>query len=544
MIQGLPALLVGAAWVPIALSDGVPARSVAWIDVEGDGDPDVVVSRGISGRVLWTNDGRGQFAPSQPDVLAAQGLDGVASVWADADDDGDADAYLVNAGGGRLVRNDGATFAEVATPPAAAVGDGQAACWGDYDSDGDLDLFVANRGSPGALLRNDGAGAFADVTAPPLDGAALATSADWVDVDGDRDPDLYVVAYGANRLFRNDGDSFQDATAGPLGDAAAGSGASWGDWDDDGDLDVHLASLGRSRLLRNDGACVFADVTPAPLAEVGFAAGSTWEDADSDGDLDLYVAVQGGPSRWLRNDGGAFADATAPPLDGPGGLLDAAWGDADGNGSPDLFLVDAGGAGRLLLNFAAEGNHWIDVQLVGTVSNVSAIGARVRIMAGEASRTRWVTSGGGARSHGSRVLHFGLGDARAVDGIEVVWPSGILQTIAAPRVDARLVVVERDPADASDSSRRGTALAASPDPFRFTTTISWELAVEGTAELAVLDRSGRLVRTLLDGAAGAGPQARLWNGRDDRGVSTPPGLYFVRLEAGARRETQRIVKRG
>jgi hypothetical protein len=550
MIAGLQAVLVGVAWVPIALSDAGPAKGVAWIDADADGDLDVVVSRGINGRVLWVNDGRAAFAPIQPEALAALGADGLASVWADVDDDGDADAYLVNGGGGRLIRNDAGAFTDVTAPPLDDRSDGQGATWGDYDLDGDLDLYVVNRASPGALLRNDGACRFADVTNPPLDDAGLSSSAEWVDVDLDGDVDLHLVTYGADRLFRNDEGAFADVTTGPLGDASAGSGASWGDYDGDGDPDVFVANLGASRLLRNDGACVFADVTTAPLVAAGFATGSAWEDADSDGDLDLYVANQGGASHWFRNHGGAFVDATEPPLDGSGSAQGVAWADADGSGSPDLLVTDSGGANRLLLNFTGAGNRWIDVRLVGTVSNLSAVGARVRATAGGKFLTRWVTSGSGSRSHGSRVVHFGLGAAPAVDGIEVAWPSGIVQTVSAPPVDALLVIVERDPADAaaaagtSDAppSVGGKALAAAPPSFRFTTAISYELALPGTVELLVLDPAGRAVRTLVAARVEAGRHHELWNGRDDRGATVAPGTYFVRLEVGTLRGLSRIAK--
>jgi hypothetical protein len=527
-----------------ALTDAGNGRGVAWVDAEGDGDQDLVVSRGIAGRTLYRSDGFGSFAASQPAALAAVGFDGYATVWGDVDGDGDEDAYLVNSGANALVRNDGGLFTDVSAPPLDDSGAGRGAAWGDYDLDGDLDLYVVNLFSSCALLRNDGAGLFADVTVPPLADAGASNSAEFVDVDSDGDVDLYVVAYGPNRWFRNDGGVFVDATADPLGDASTGSGASWGDYDDDGDPDVFLANLGGSKLLRNDGGGMFADVTAPPLDTAGLATGAGWEDADSDGDLDLYVANQSGADHYFRNDGAAFADATVPPLDDAGSGQAVAWGDADGNGSPDLFLVNSGASSKLFLNFSGGANRWIDVRLVGTQSNVSAIGARVRVTAGGVSRFRSVTSGSGYLSQGSRVLHFGLGAVGVVDEVEVLWPSGILQEVVGPPADTLLVIVEAVATGvaASRPPAEFRLSPAVPNPFRSATVISFALPRAEDVSLRVVDVAGRLVRTLVTDRLQAGWHERTWNGRDDRGAPVSSGVYFCRLESGVFRETDRVVK--
>ena len=127
----------------------------------------------------------------------------------------------------------------------------------------------------------------------------------------------------------------------PLGDLAQGRSATWGDYDDDGDLDLYLSNhlLGANRLFRNEGGGTFSDVTTAPLDDAARGQGAAWPDYDNDGDLDLY-------------------------------------------------LVNYVHSNKLFRNELTSGNHWLHVRLSGTVSNFSAIGAQVRLIAGGIRRLR------------------------------------------------------------------------------------------------------------------------------------------------------------
>ena len=68
--------------------------------------------------------------------------------------------------------------------------------------------------------------------------------------------------------------------------------------------------------------------------------------------------------------------------------------------------------------------NWILLKLVGTKSNRSAIGARVRITAGGLTQIGEVRSGGSYLSQSDLRLHFGLGNAGRIDRVEIRWPSG------------------------------------------------------------------------------------------------------------------------
>jgi len=102
----------------------------------------------------------------------------------------------------------------------------------------------------------------------------------------------------------------------------------------------------------------------------------------------------------------------------------AAFGDFDRDGDVDVVVVNHGSTPVLLRNDGGNRGAWIQVRLQGTESNRSAIGARVRIVAGEAVQTRVVGAQPSYLSHNSLVQHFGLGDGSQVDTVEVLWAGG------------------------------------------------------------------------------------------------------------------------
>ncbi len=98
------------------------------------------------------------------------------------------------------------------------------------------------------------------------------------------------------------------------------------------------------------------------------------------------------------------------------------------------------GAPSLLKNQRPGGNY-LNVQLIGTKSNRSAIGARVTVTANGRRMIDEVMGGGSYFSQSSSILHFGLGNATAADQVEVRWPSGLLQKVQ-PGAAKRIVVTE------------------------------------------------------------------------------------------------------
>ena len=118
-----------------------------------------------------------------------------------------------------------------------------------------------------------------------------------------------------------------------------------------------------------------------------------------------------------------------------------AFGDFDNDGRVDILINNLDGPPTLLRNECRNTNNWLQVKCVGTRSNRSGIGTRVKLTAGGRSQIDEVMSGSGYYSQNDFRLHFGLGAATKADRIELTWPSGATDTCGMCPAN-RLVVVE------------------------------------------------------------------------------------------------------
>ncbi len=379
-----------------------PETSAAFADYDNDGWLDLyVVTAGPN--ILYRNTGEGRFV----DVTATTGVGdsaaGHAALFLDADHDGDLDLYVANPGRNRLYRNnmDG-TFLEVAEAMGVAGGDADSrdAALGDFDNDGDLDLFVANRSAPSLLYTNLRQGRFRDIARES--GVADAETAGAVavgDYDNDGFLDLFVAALGAgqHRLYRNRGDgSFEPDTGSQELDRALsgviGLDASFFDFDNDGFLDLVVAG----RVAEGIGSGVFL----------------------------------------FHNDGkGRFEDFSSILPQDLSAARRLAIADYENDGDLDLFLAGLDGGLRLLRNDGGNANRYLDVRLVGLRvgggrSNHFGVGAKVEVRAGELYQMRIVTD---------PTTHFGLGSRVRADAVRVVWTNGVPQNAFKPRSDQTLV---------------------------------------------------------------------------------------------------------
>jgi hypothetical protein len=363
----------------------------------------------------------------------------------------------------------------------------------DFDRDGDLDLFVTSyvdmgkdrdrfcgnkqpvvirgychplnfRPSPNVLYRNNGDGTFtydsgrAGVAGERGNGLGVAVG----DYDEDLWPDVFVANDAVpNFLFHNDGNgrfSETSLVAGVSvasdGKARAGMGTAFGDADGDGRLDLAVTNheTEMHSLYRNLGGGAFSDATVtsgvgrATLPFVGF--GVVFADYDDDGDLDLSIvnghvidniAVfrSGGKHAQrrllLQNAGsGRFSDVSAQS--GPGFAVERVGrtvvaGDVDNDGDLDLLVTNNGGDAELLRNDGGRRNNSVLLRLVGTSSNRSAFGARVRTTVGARTLVRELTSGSSYLGQNDPRVHLGLGAARLIDRLEIRWPSGKTESI-------------------------------------------------------------------------------------------------------------------
>jgi hypothetical protein len=132
-----------------------------------------------------------------------------------------------------------------------------------------------------------------------------------------------------------------------------------------------------------------------------------------------------------------------------------AFGDLFNDGKIDVVINNLDGTPSLLRNVVANGNHWIELRLVGSgKSPKDAIGATVYVTANGFRQRGDVVSGGSYASSSDPRLHFGLGAASTVDAVEVHWPGGRVEQVKLPGIDGIYTVVE--------GSGVGRVLSATP----------------------------------------------------------------------------------
>ncbi len=450
-----------ARGVSYIVADGIPLDSgtgaASFLDLDGDGDPDIVATGENSGIVgFWENDGAGNFTSRTATTGVGLYPKAGGITGADYDADGDIDIYISRIlRRDLLLRNNGDwTFTDV-TDAAGILDDegvGVGNTWGDYDGDGWLDLYVSNRTGtfrpdftpstePNRLYRNKGDGTFEEVAvALGVDqGAAPTLTAAFVDYDLDGDADLYIgndkgtgCVQWANVLFRNDGGTFTDVTAASNTESCTDTmGIAIGDFDENGFPDFYCTNTppppGHALML-NQGDGTFDWVA----AEAGVTANRLgWAcmflDHDNDTHQALFVVHSNAANYmydwtpfWPCEEIGAQMG-----LDHTGPTYNASLADIDADGDLDLLVQDIDAPIRLYINHEGERRRWVRFDVVGDPPNRNAVGARVRVL----SQGRWqihevLAGGNNYRTQNELTVHFGLGAACRADSVEASWPDG------------------------------------------------------------------------------------------------------------------------
>jgi enediyne biosynthesis protein E4 len=445
----------------VTVAAGVPGNAygmgVAVGDYDGDGLPDLFVTQ-YPNSILYHNNGDGTFT----DVTAKAGL--------------------------------------------ACPGWASSAVWFDYDNDGRLDLFVCRfvdfsksknpycgfgpdkiraycrpalfTPEPCWLFHNNGNGSFTDVSKESGIGKSLGkawgvVAADinndgWMDlfVGNDMVPNFLFVNQGKGRFQENAGLAGVGYSA--FGTARSGMGVDAADYDQDGLIDLFVANIDHESfsLYRNRGDESFLDSSN----KTGIAS-ATWLlsgwgmkffDYDNDGNLDLFLA-NGHPDLMVEhqlqgvnyleslllfhNTGTNFKNVSlesGPAFSKKLAARGLALGDFNNDGAVDVLVSQNNGAPVLLQNKVGGKNHWLGVRLVGTSSNIDAIGARLTYKAGDLQRHVFKVGGGSyLSSHDPRVV-LGLGSNAKLDWLEIKWPkpSPRVERFTDLPVDCYITIVE------------------------------------------------------------------------------------------------------
>ena len=117
-------------------------------------------------------------------------------------------------------------------------------------------------------------------------------------------------------------------------------------------------------------------------------------------------------------------------------------GDIDNDGPLDAVVTENGGPAHVLINKTNTNNHWLGIKLVGHKSNRDGIGAVMKVTTSAGPQWETVTTSGGYLSSSDPRAHFGLGKDAAAQGVEIRWPSGIVQTLKDVKGDQYVTVDE------------------------------------------------------------------------------------------------------
>lgn len=287
--------------------DGVGEGSIAFADVDGDNDQDVLIT-GLSDEnyvsKLYINNGSGNFTEAVNTPFDQVYQSSIA--FADVDGDNDLDVLITGENTSydpiaKLYLNDGlGNFSEVTNTPFEGV-DESSIAFADVDGDGDLDVIITGLSSNGhvaKLYTNDGSGNFTEVMGTPFIGIAAGSVA-FADIDGDNDQDVLITGATLNDrisvLYANDGSgNFTQVMDTPFQGVAFGSIA-FADIDNDDDQDVLITGTSffymYSTLYINDGLGNFTEMINTPFDPLN--NGSTaFLDVDGDSDQDLLITGQ------------------------------------------------------------------------------------------------------------------------------------------------------------------------------------------------------------------------------------------------------------
>ena len=354
----------------------------------------------------------------------------------------------------------------------------------------------AENGGRKYVFHNRGDGTFEETSAAlGIQSRRWTLAAAAADLSGTGFPDLFVANdYGISQLYANQGGKrFVEVgrESGVGRTPKSGMNASFGDIFNDGRLSIYKTNISEPGVLvqandlwvpkaRAAGAGLeFENLASAMGVDLGgWSWGSQFGDLNNDGTLDLYLVngyVSAGErtSYWYDfaeiavGHKRIIADAANWPAmrgrslsgyqhkrvwtnDGAGRFTEVAQdvgasdthdgravalADLSNRGVLDVIVANQRGPLLVYTNTVSPGRHWIGVDLEGTASNRSGIGARVEVQWNGRRQVQETNGGSGFSAQNQRPLHYGLGSATSVDRVVIRWPSGRTDTLDRPGID-------------------------------------------------------------------------------------------------------------
>ncbi len=432
---------------------------VAAGDADNDGYPDIFITA-FGKNVFYHNNGDGTFKDEskKSGLGSIQGFWEGAS-WGDYDKDGNIDLYVC----GYVKYNQSDK-----KPQARRDKDNE-------PPDINPLSFPPERN---LLYHNNGNGTFTEVGAAAgvADPTGKSLSASWCDFNNDGWPDLYVANDVSDNVFylnMGDGTFNEISHIAHVADYRGAMGLAVGDWDNNGTMDLFITHwlaeqngfyINKLNDRNSHSGLQFEDMADKyGLGEISLdyvGWGTSFFDYDNDSRLDIFV-VNGstnqqednprklipmnnllfwneGPSKGFAEVSSVSGQAFSYGNVGRG----AAFGDYDNDGDVDVFIVNNCGEGVLLRNDGGNKNNWLEVRLVGTKSNRSAMGAKIKIVCGNISQIREVNNQSSYLSQNSLVQHFGLLKCNRIDSLKIQWPGGTSQEFTNIPVNQKIEITE------------------------------------------------------------------------------------------------------
>ncbi|HEY3757530.1 MAG TPA: CRTAC1 family protein [Opitutaceae bacterium] len=450
-----------------------------WGDYDNDGYPDLLVYKWGRPELFHNDQGKHFTRVTEGSGLPAW-INAGAATWVDYDRDGRLDLLIAGYWPDDVRLEN--------TPTTRVMPDS---------------FEYANNGGRKWLFRNLGNGHFKDVTQETgLSSTRWTLAVLAADLNGDGWPDIFIANdYGVSELYLNEpgpsGRHFREvgAASGIGHSPKSGMNASLGDVLNSGEEAIYVSNISEPGILVQGNNLWMPDSQHPGrfnnLASVmgvelgGWSFGAQFGDLNNAGYLDLYLVngyVSGAPGSsywydfsqitggnakiisdaanwpamkgrslggyqakrlWLNGGDGRFQEVSSAvgatdTYDGRAVAL----ADLENNGALDIVVANQGGPLLLYRNTVSPGRNWIELDLEGSRSNRSAIGAKVTVRWNEQEQVQQVVAASGYAAQNEHRLHFGLGPNAVIENIIIQWPSGQRQVIDSPHPNQRLHIRE------------------------------------------------------------------------------------------------------